>query len=181
MKNNLPIAKTEDIVVQELPKEILIYNLRENKAFCLNPTLSLVWKHCDGKTDVPQIIKHFEKEMSLQVDPDFVFLALDELRKTELISNYQPKFDDRLSRRKVLLNYALPMAMLPVITTLIAPLSSQAASSPVCAANSSLSCSNDAQCVTLFSPFPPTCFIPGTVCSAVCDPTNCCQFQEGTE
>lgn len=181
MKNNLPIAKTEDIVVQELPKEILIYNLRENKAFCLNPTLSLVWKHCDGKTDVPQIIKHFENEMSLQVDPDFVFLALDELRKTELISNYQPKFDDRISRRKVLLSYALPMAMLPVVTSIVAPLAVQAASGAVCVANPALTCSTDSDCIPIFTPLPPQCSTPGINCAIVCLPTNCCELFENIE
>jgi hypothetical protein len=34
--NKLPLARSEDIIVQELGKEVLIYNLTTNKAFCLN-------------------------------------------------------------------------------------------------------------------------------------------------
>ncbi|MBX7169635.1 MAG: PqqD family peptide modification chaperone [Pyrinomonadaceae bacterium] len=177
----LPIAKTANIVVQELSNETLVYDVKSNKAICLNSSAAFVWKNCDGENDVQKLMNSFQGNFNLKINEDFISLTLDELAKADLIEGYETKFGSRISRRKVLLNYALPMAMLPVITTLIAPLSSQAASGPVCAANSSLSCSNDAQCVTLFSPFPPTCFIPGTVCSAVCDPTNCCQFQEGTE
>jgi hypothetical protein len=44
LKNNIkPISRKSHIVVQYFGNEILIYDLTENKAFCLNETSALVW------------------------------------------------------------------------------------------------------------------------------------------
>lgn len=42
VSKNHPKGRTNDIIVQELDGEVLIYNLKDNKAFCLNETSSLV-------------------------------------------------------------------------------------------------------------------------------------------
>ena len=51
----LPEARREDIVVQELPDETLVYDLKRHKALCLNRAAGLVWKHCDGRTSVAEM------------------------------------------------------------------------------------------------------------------------------
>ena len=47
MKQN-PTARKNGSVMQEMPDEILIYDLDTNKAHCLNETSALVWKACNG-------------------------------------------------------------------------------------------------------------------------------------
>ena len=44
MKEITPRSRRNDLVVQEMDGEILIYNLTENKAFSLNETSALVWE-----------------------------------------------------------------------------------------------------------------------------------------
>ena len=48
MKNNrpdqLPRARTSELIVKELPDETLVYDLANDKAHCLNHTAALVWK-----------------------------------------------------------------------------------------------------------------------------------------
>ena len=38
------LAKKDNIVVQKLDDETLVYDRKENKAFCLNETSALVWE-----------------------------------------------------------------------------------------------------------------------------------------
>ena len=40
-----PRARTEGLVVTELPDELLVYDLERHRAHCLNPTAALVFKH----------------------------------------------------------------------------------------------------------------------------------------
>ncbi len=49
INNVFPIARKKDVVVQELPDEVLIYDLKSNKAMCLNEISAFVWHNCDGK------------------------------------------------------------------------------------------------------------------------------------
>lgn len=48
--NYLPLARMNDLVVQNLDTEVLIYDLKINKAFNLNETLKIIYEACDGKT-----------------------------------------------------------------------------------------------------------------------------------
>ena len=53
--NSYPKVRVADIVVQEFADEILIYDLKNNKAFCLNETSSMIWQACDGKKDISDL------------------------------------------------------------------------------------------------------------------------------
>ena len=168
--NETPLARTSEIVVQELKDETLIYNLKTNQAIRLNQSAALVWKYCDGKTDIQQLVDLFNQNLNVAINEDYIFLTLDELAKADLLESYEKKFETRMSRRKVLLNYALPMAMVPAATTLIAPLAAHAASGPVCSIPGGSTCLIDTDCPPL-PPCPPGCFCSPSVCDA---PTNCC-------
>ena len=48
----LPLARRERLLVEELPDEVLVYDLDREKAHCLNRTAALIWNHCDGRTTV---------------------------------------------------------------------------------------------------------------------------------
>ncbi len=64
MKNHIvPKARKENLVVQELDGEVLIYDLNTNKAFCLNEASALVWQACDGNKDVSEIRKSLGKQL----------------------------------------------------------------------------------------------------------------------
>ena len=63
-----PIARKNGLVVQEVPDEVLVYDLDTNKAHCLNKTAAAVWQSCDGKTSVPEIAKFLSSEMGTKVD-----------------------------------------------------------------------------------------------------------------
>src|SRR6187397_2685832 len=99
MKNsNNPVARQNGLVVQEMPDEVLVYDLDSNKAHCLNQSAALVWKSCDGTNTVGDIVKQFDGK----VTEDFVWLAIDQLNENGLLQNeVAPRFQGQ-SRRQVL-------------------------------------------------------------------------------
>lgn len=50
----LPVRRNAELVVQERDNETLLYDMKTHKAFCLNETSSLIWEHCDGKTNADE-------------------------------------------------------------------------------------------------------------------------------
>ena len=119
-----PKSREEEIVVQRADGEVLIYDLRSNKALCLNETSSLVWDACDGSRDRNEIRSYVSSKSGKEVNDDLIWLALDQLKKEELISfetNIEPRFDG-MSRREVIRKIGIgSMIALPVIASMVAP------------------------------------------------------------
>ncbi|MEP6925724.1 MAG: PqqD family protein [Pyrinomonadaceae bacterium] len=124
-----PLARKEGLIVQELPDEVLVYDAANDKAHCLNETAALVWKHCDGKTNVAEIAKIVGRELNASVKDEFVWLALDQLEKEALIekeANFSLKTFG-ISRREVIKRIGLASVIaLPIVTSLLNPMSAQA-------------------------------------------------------
>ena len=138
---NNPIARQTGLVVQEMPDEVLVYDLESNKAHCLNHSAALVWWSCDGSKTVADIVSEFEREGRGKVTEDFVWLAIDQLSSNGLLRDeIAPRFHGQ-SRRQVLKTIGMAsLVALPVIASLVAPRKAMAALS--------CSCSNPGQCVT---------------------------------
>src|SRR5438093_99206 len=95
----LPRARKEGLLIQELPEEVLVFDLSTAKAHCLNHTAALVWRRCDGKTSIAEVTKLLQKEGGTHVDAGVVLLALDQLEKARLIEEGSA-LSDRDSRAK---------------------------------------------------------------------------------
>ena len=146
-KPAMPRAREEDLLVEELPDETLVYDLKGHKARCLNRTAALVWSHCDGQTSVAEMTTLLETELETPVDEAVVWMALDRLGRSRLLTEQVTLPADRVgySRRAVLrtIGRAAGIALfLPVVETITAPraeaqgtcvsLSACLASSPPC-------------------------------------------------
>jgi len=119
-----PTARRDDLVVQETDSEVLVYDLKSNKASCLNSTAALVWNQCDGRKNVDEITKAVSAFTESQVSTDVINLALSQLSKSRLLEG-QYSFEagtDRVSRREVIKKIGLSSAIaLPAVVTLLAP------------------------------------------------------------
>ena len=148
----LPRARTNNLVIRELDDETLVYDMERDEAHCLNQTAALVWQQCDGRTTATQAARALQKELETTVDADLVWLAVRQLERFHLVdvSEKSPS----VSRRNLVLKYA-PLALaLPVIVSITAPTTVQAAS---CAALGE-SCATLTCCPGLFCfGSPPTC------------------------
>jgi hypothetical protein len=61
-KQQAPKARWEDLVLQEMPDEVLVYDLKGHKAHMLNQTAAFVWNHCDGQTTASEMAALMAKE-----------------------------------------------------------------------------------------------------------------------
>ncbi len=131
-KDVKPTSRRDDLVVQDLNGEVLIYDLREHKAFCLNETSALVWQACDGEKNVAEIGRELGKKLNSPANDDLVWLALDQLKKENLIESKEEDFQidfNGMSRREVIRKVGLASVVaLPIISSLVAPTAASAQS-----------------------------------------------------
>lgn len=139
----VPQARNEGLLVQELPDEVLVYDLDRHKAHCLNRTAAFIWKQCDGQTTVTEVARRLAKELGTPVAEEVVWLGLDQLGKARLLPERVAPGGNRVSRRDVIRKIGVAAAVgLPLITSIVAPTASQAVT---CLPGGS-SCQTGAQC-----------------------------------
>jgi hypothetical protein len=116
-----PLARKEGLIIQELPEEVLVYDSSSDKAHCLNHTAALVWKYCD-------------RELNTPIKEELVWLALDQLEKETLLEK-ETQFSLKsfgVSRREVIKRIGLASVVaLPIVTSLLNPMSASAANCTV--------------------------------------------------
>lgn len=126
-----PISRKANLVIQEMEGEILIYDLNENKAFCLNQTAALVWQLCDGNKSVDEISEILGQKLNSSANEDIVWFALDQLKKEKLVENEAQlgNYFAGISRREVIKKVGLgTMIALPIVASITAPIALNAAS-----------------------------------------------------
>ena len=164
----MPRARQDELVVEELQDETLVYDLARHKALCLNRTAALVWRHCDGRTSVAKVAALLEEQLAAPTDEAVVWMALDRLSGTHLLSEPVALPADRAqySRREMLRKLrrvAGISLLLTVIESVVAPLAALQAS-----------CVTLAECQATSQPCSgsPICGDPGKCCKAQ-GPSNC--------
>ena len=76
-----PLARSEDLVIEELEDEVLIYDSTSHRAHCLGATAARVWRACDGNSDASALSD------TLDLSVDVVTQALDELEALNLLDS----------------------------------------------------------------------------------------------
>jgi hypothetical protein len=131
-RTNKPLGRKDEIVIQEVDGEVLIYDLRNDKAFCLNETSAAIWKLCDGNTSVADIAGRVAKDVKATNNEDIVWLALDQLKKEKLIDGgLEAGYDhfEGMSRRQVVKKIGLSsLVAIPVVASMVAPVAAQSTS-----------------------------------------------------
>lgn len=160
-----PLVRKNNLVIQEFENEVLIYDLKTNKVFGLNQTLSLVWQLSTGDKTISEIAGIMSEKLDSKVGEDFVWLALTQLKKEKLIENDEAisSIFDGTTRREVIKKIGFgSLIALPVISSVIAPAAVQAQSSGNCGTspNIALGCS---------------CVVGGLANSSNCA-SMCCNF-----
>ena len=98
-----PRARRDGLAVRTVDDELVIYDRTRDVAHRLNRPAALVWRHCDGRTDVPALSMMVRRTSRLAGDERFVWLALDELDRAHLLLTAdRPGGRGRVSRRELL-------------------------------------------------------------------------------
>jgi len=144
-EESVPRARREGLIVQELPDELLVYDLARQKAHCLNRTAALIWNRCDGKTNVEQLVLLLSNEINAPVGPEVVWMAFDQLSKAQLFQGKARTWPgaSRISRRELIRRAGAAAAIaLPIVSSVVIPEAVQAAT----CRPSNAACTSPAQC-----------------------------------
>lgn len=128
----MPLARQEQLVVQEVADETIIYDEQRDHVHRLNRTAALVWRYCDGSHTVAALAQAVSRELasapgvSAPVTEDVVWLALDRLDKEKLLQGTlaRPEGLTQITRRDVLRRAALIgglAVLIPVVQSVVAP------------------------------------------------------------
>jgi hypothetical protein len=133
--NHNPSARREQITVQAVGDETLLYDEQRHMAFCLNATASAVWLLADGTRNVAEIAAAAGAEISRDFCEDVVHVALHDLRSNGLVAEDEgvasgdaaEAATQLVSRRKMLTRLGMgAAALLPVVASIVAPTAAQA-------------------------------------------------------
>jgi len=172
---NKPKRRKQGVAVQTLADEVLVYDLERHRAHCLNQAAAVVWRHCDGKTSVPQMARILQRELDAPADRELVRYAIDRLARAHLLEG--PPASARYTRRDFMgrlkkLGLAASV-MLPVVSSIVAPAPAHA-----------LSCVQEGQCGAAGNCTP--CYVGALnqcaakrCCNGKCQPTPAAQNECG--
>ena len=127
---HLPRMREHGLVIDDLPDEVLLYDLERHEAHCLNHSAALVWRACDGQRTPAEIARRLTAELDAPFREELVLLALSQLEQFHLLeqSENAPVQFPVLSRRQMVRRLGLAAAIaVPVITSIVAPTAVQAA------------------------------------------------------
>jgi hypothetical protein len=124
---------SQNISVQEIGAELLIYDELRHQAFCLNPTSAAIWSLCDGARAVAQIAAAATARLGTEIPEEMVRLGLRDLRLEGLLeaglleTPAQPAAIPAVSRRAILRRMGAGAALLlPAIAAIVAPTAAEA-------------------------------------------------------
>jgi Coenzyme PQQ synthesis protein D (PqqD) len=126
-------ARHDQLLVEELGDELVVYDLERGEVHLLNPAAAFVWRRCDGRTTVTRLASLLRAELGLPANDELVLLAREELEKNHLLEEKgAPSVTtDSLSRSQMIRRLAVATGiglMLPVIESLNPPPAHAAAS-----------------------------------------------------
>lgn len=118
-----PLARGDELVVEELGDELLIYDLNRDRAHSLGAVAASVWQACDGSTSVESL------SAKLEMDEETVARAILELREVHLLDT-GPADAAGMTRRDLGFRAAklsAAAASVPLIVSIAAPVAEAAA------------------------------------------------------
>jgi hypothetical protein len=127
-----PRARSDELIVSEVEDEVLVYDLKRDRAHCLNRTSAFVWRHCDGEATVAELTALLRRELEAPVDERAVWLALDQLGRANLLRERlaSPAHATDISRRAFVRKAGVSLVggaiLLPAVTSIRAPVAAQA-------------------------------------------------------
>ena len=149
-----PLARSKDLIIEELGEELLVYDTETDRAHCLSREAAVVWRRCDGRTPAEGL------RMQLNMDAETVARALAELEACELLeAPLEPTLDvvhsSGTTRREAAtkaVKVGTGLAVGSLILSQAAPAGAQAVSPAFCAGIQTNDCGtceqNDCCCCT---------------------------------
>lgn len=124
-----PRAREDNLLVQDIMDELVVYDQERHRIHILNRTSALVWRHCDGRTTAADMATLLHTELNLPADEEVIWLALSKLERAHLLQERLPR-PAGITRREAirrLRGAGIAAVLLPVVTSIVAPAPANAA------------------------------------------------------
>jgi len=119
------LARTDNIFIQSLPSEVILYDGNSHRAHCVNETVFKVWQNADGSKSVDELAKLMSRDLNATCSREIVLLALEDLRTANLLQDVAaPKNVELPSRRDIARKLSiggLSLSLLPFIASMVVP------------------------------------------------------------
>ena len=158
--SNRPVARSTDLIVEEIGEEVLVYDTVANRGHSLTREAAKVWRSCDGATSVEEL------SAKLSLDDETVGRALNELSSCELLE--EPTLfpvaegSTRRDATKKMAKIGAAAFAAPLIISVTAPVAAHALTN--CGTK------HTGDCKTLNCVADPSC-----ICCTGCDLTHLCR------
>jgi hypothetical protein len=155
-----PRARRDNVQVQVIGNEVLVFDLQRDEAHVLNRPAAFVWQNADGTRTIGEIAQAMTVEFGLPADVATVRYALEQLDRKQLLeASARLLFaTPPMSRRQFLKRAAAGAALLAVVTSIVAPTPAHAQSGCV---GEGGACTDTSQCCTGGVIPMNCCFTPG--------------------
>jgi len=120
-----PKARQNDLLVEQIGDETVVYDGQRQEAHSLNRAASIVWQNSDGTRTIPQLAAMLATAMGVEPNESIVEYALDRLAGAHLLEDSSVSRRD-LVRRMTFVGVAA--VGLPVVLSIVAPTDAMAAS-----------------------------------------------------
>lgn len=127
----MPLPRRINTVhVEQLGGELCVYDWSRNEVHALNPTAAAVWQLCDGRTTPDQMTARLTATMNTRDVEGLVSLSLGLLTEAHLLESPIGASVDggAVSRRRLVARLAKAAAVIPAISSIVAPTPLQAQS-----------------------------------------------------
>jgi hypothetical protein len=147
----LPLGRREDLLIENVGDESVVYDLESKNVHCLSPLAAVVFEHCDGRTKPADCASIAADRLGRDVSEDEVLAAVGQLEERELFFSPVLKLNGNgngISRRDFARRGAVAGAVAfaaPLITSIAAPTAAMAASG---IASGCAGCGKNPDCVS---------------------------------
>ena len=111
--SNVP-ERRDDLIVQKVGDEVIVYDRVSHRAHSLNRTAALVFEKLDGKNDLAGVARHVGKSLGRAHQKEIVASTVNDLAAADLL-----RPGATLPRRTVL--RGLAAGLLPVVVSIAVP------------------------------------------------------------
>ena len=115
-----PKKRLRNVRVEEFQGEVLVYDLDNHRAHCLNGVAARVWNLCDGTRSVAQIAAAVADDPTAPADEALVWSALTELDAASLLDTPIDIAADEPSRRSAIAKIGWAAAI-PLVLSIAVP------------------------------------------------------------
>lgn len=132
-----PQTRRSGLLMRELPDELVVYDLEQHRAHCLNRTAGLVFRHADGSRTLAELARVLDPTEASPQAVSAATLALRQLAEAGLLESAPEALVEArpaagLSRREVARRMGIAAAiLLPAVVSIVAPTPAEAAATCV--------------------------------------------------